>query len=340
MGMREGKPASTTRTERWLLTLVEGMPQMVWRAVGNGQWTWASPQWFRYTGLTPEESLGDAWLDAIHPEDRGLAVSAWRMADTLDEYQTELRVRAADGRYKWFRVCADPVHDGDNTIVEWLGTSTDVHDLRQLQAEQKVLVAELQHRTRNLIAVVHSIFMQTISSAASVDDFRNRFENRLAALSRVQGLLSTSQQNPITIRSLLDLELNALAEARVAEQVTLSGPDTIIRSATAQTLALGVHELSTNALKYGALSHCGGRLHIRWYEHAANDQQWLCLEWNETGAPIAPEAQHGTGYGRRLIEYALPRQLGARTRIRFGADHMTCFIDLPLRRGAGEVERG
>ena len=330
MTAREG--AAPIGGEAWLRALVEGMPQMIWRAVGMGHWTWSSPQWHRYTGQSEADSLNGGWLDAVHPEDRDLARDHWARAADQGEFHADLRILAPNGRAKWFQTRGRPLRDPTGEIIEWIGTSTDVDDLRQLQSEQKVLVAELQHRTRNLIAVVHSICAQTIQRAGSLDEFQNSFEERLSALSRVQGLLSVAERDPITIGRLLDLELNALAGGRVAQQVTLDGPETIVGNSAAQTLALAVHELCTNALKYGALSTPGGVLDVCWREHVEDGQPWLFLRWTETGSQHRPSAMSGDrGYGRILIEQALPRQLGARTMLTFGADGMACTIDLPLK---------
>lgn len=319
------------RSEAWLLALVEGMPQMIWRSIEQGSWTWCSPQWTDYTGQTIAESCEAGWLAPLHPDDRTVAIEAWIAAPALGEFRAELRIRRRDGNYRWFQTRGEPLCDETGAIAEWIGTSTDVHDLRQLQSQQKVLVAELQHRTRNLIAVVHSISVQTLQRAATLDDFRDRFEDRLAALSRVQGLLSTSERRPITIRRLIEMELNALAEDQIQERVETSGPDTIVRNSTAQTLALAVHELSTNALKYGALASPNGKLTIRWHEQVRDSEPWLHLDWREVGLRQRAAASSTRGYGRVLIEQALPRQLGAETSLDLGPAHMTCTIDLPLR---------
>jgi two-component system CheB/CheR fusion protein len=322
---------SSRRSEAWLLALVEGMPQMIWRSVGQGSWTWSSPQWADYTGQTIAESCGAGWLVPLHPDDRIVARDAWTAASTRGEFRAELRIRRRDGNYRWFQTRGEPLCDAAGAIVEWIGTSTDVDDLRRLQSQQKVLVAELQHRTRNLIAVVHSISVQTLQRAATLDDFRDRFENRLAALSRVQGLLSTSEHRPITIRRLIEMELNALAEDHIEERVATSGPDTIVRNSTAQTLALAVHELSTNALKYGALASPTGKLTVQWRELVRNGDPWLHLDWHEIGLRERAAPPSTRGYGRVLIEQALPRQLGAETSLALGPTHMTCTIALPLR---------
>lgn len=314
---------------------------MIWRAVGEGSWTWSSSQWSRYTGQSVEESSGLGWLGVIHPDDHDVAKESWRHALQAGEFHADLRVRSRDGSYKWFQTRGLPVHDAEGQVVEWIGTSTDVNDLRQLQSAQKVLVAELQHRTRNLIAVVHSICVQTLQRSCSLDDFRDRFEDRLSALSRVQGLLSTSEHEPITIRRLLEIELAALGDGQIGSQVELHGPDTIIRNSTAQTMALAVHELCTNALKYGALSSSAGRLHVSWRESIRQGGPWLCLIWKETGVPpMQPPGRDKQGYGHVLIEQALPRQLDAQTRLSFDETGLNCTIDLPLKHARSDDLNG
>ena len=304
---------------------------MIWRSVGQGSWTWSSPQWARYTGQTADVSSGSGWLNAVHPDDHETANAAWANATAAGEFSAELRIRGQDGGYRWFQTRGSPVRDSEGSILEWIGTSTDVDDLRRLQSQQKVLVAELQHRSRNLIGVIHSIAMQTLQRAGTLDDFSDRFEDRLAALSRVQGLLSTSENEPVTIRRLIEMELRALAEEQIGDQVEAAGPDTVVRNSTAQTLALAVHELSTNALKYGALATPHGRLQIRWHEHVRDDRPWLHLNWRETGVLERPSATTRRGYGRILIEQALPHQLGAETDMRLMPGEMACTINLPLR---------
>lgn len=328
-------------TETWLVTLIEGMPQMIWRAVGQGAWTWSSPQWQGYTGQSEGQSAGAGWLDVVHPDDRDSGRTAWAEAEQQGEFHADLRIRNTMGAYRWFQTRALPIRSDEGAIIEWIGTSTDVDDLRRLQAEQKVLVAELQHRTRNLIAVVHSIAEQTIQRSTSLDDFQDRFDDRLSALSRVQGLLSHAEHDPITIGRLVELELIALAGPRGRERVTLTGDDIAIQNTAAQILALAIHELSTNALKYGALSSPEGHLSVSWFEYEDARGRWLCVKWLETGLALS---QQGTpervGYGRVLIEQALPQQLGAATVLSINRDQVSCVIDLPLEHYRAEPTDG
>ncbi|WP_267396628.1 MULTISPECIES: PAS domain-containing protein [unclassified Sphingomonas] len=123
-------------------TLVEGMPQLAWRSHGEGQWSWSSPQWAAYTGQPAEEALGRGWLAVFHPDDRDAVIAAWRAAEGRDLFQCEGRIfHLAEQRYRHFQSRGTPVRDADGSVIEWLGTSTDVDALLQLQQRQEVLVA-------------------------------------------------------------------------------------------------------------------------------------------------------------------------------------------------------
>lgn len=328
------------RSELRFRTLIEGIPQLVWRARGAAEWTWSSPQWREYTGQTEGEALGSGWLDAFHPDDRQSAIEGWNGAEGNGHLAIAGRIyHAAENRHRHFQTRALPVRDADDAIIEWLGTSTDVDDLLQLQQEQGVLVAELQHRTRNLMAVVQAVTNRTLKNATSLDQFAERLNDRLSALSRVQGLLSRRDTGTrVPFDTLLREELSAhcdLAAARTEQQIALHGPAGIpLRSATVQTLALALHELTTNAVKYGALSDQQGKLAICWGvrdEGASGPQLWI--DWRETqvaDVPAQDAPPRGGGYGRELIERALPYQLGARTSYRFQADGVHCTIEVPI----------
>ena len=169
-----------------------------------------------FTGLGFEDSLGLGWLDAIHPDDREVTLRRWAEAAATGEYYVEHRVRrTADGGYRWHQTRARPMDTGDGTEEgEWVGTMTDIHDLRSTQDQQRVLVAELHHRTRNLLAVVQSIALRTLRTSASLEGFGEEFESRLQALGRVQGLLARADQEAVDLRALVDAELDSARRRR------------------------------------------------------------------------------------------------------------------------------
>lgn len=323
------------RAEERLRTLIQGIPQLVWRSGRGGRWTWSSPQWQAFTGQTLEESLGLGWLNALHPDDRQAAHLAWVDTEGTEPLAMETRIRHRDVRsHRWFATRATPVRDAQGNIVEWLGTSTDVDDLRRMQARQDVMVAELQHRTRNLLGVVQSVAKQTLRTSDTLARFEAAFTDRLSALSRVQGLLSRSDHEPITMGTLIHSELDALGAAHMPDRVVVEGPEVRLRKGTVQTFALALHELATNARKYGALASASGRLRVTWHIVVEAGGRRLALEWREIGIDRAREAESPVtrigGYGRDLIERALPYALRARTTYELGDTDLFCRIDLPL----------
>lgn len=317
--------------------LVEGVPQLLWRAVDAGNWQWASPQWTTFTGQAEADSLGRRWVDRIHAEDRDAVLAAWTRADDDGGFDVEHRLRRVDGTYHWFNTRAVPVRDASGHIVEWLGTSNDIDALRTAQERQDVMVHELQHRTRNLIAVTSAIADRMIEGSSSLEEFGTRFQDRLAALSRVQSLLSKATTgNRITFDELVRTELHALGAIDTEGRLVLDGPRVPLHSQTIQSLALALHELATNAVKYGALASAQGHLAISWWLQQEGDGvPWLYVDWLESGValPTTIVAPATGGYGRHLIERSLPYQLGARTYYRFTNDGVHCMIAVPIMLG-------
>lgn len=333
---REAEEALRGSEER-LKSLVEGLTPLAWRASDIAFWSWASRQWQEYTGQSEAESEGRGWMGTLHPDDRAIALAAWDRAIEQDGFEAEWRIcRASDGAYRWFQTRTTPVRDEAGAIVEWIGTSTDVNDLRDLQERQGVLVAELQHRTRNLIGVVRQVAQKTARGSSDLDAFRDRFRDRLDALARVQGLLSRlNEHDRVTFDELVRTELSAHgAEPDEDGRVVIDGPDGVrLRSTTVQTLAMALHELATNAVKYGALGQPDARLAVTWHlsPEEGSDQAWLHVDWRETGVVMpTADAPGGSGQGRELIERALPYQLAARTTYVLADDGVRCTIAMPV----------
>ncbi len=193
---------------------------------------------------------------------------------------------------------AAPHHwtDDEAALVQEVADRTwDALERARAEDHLRVVVAELQHRSRNLIAVVRSIANQALASSDSLDAFRVTFQDRLSALSRVQGLLSRSEQDPITIEMIVRMELAALGADDALSRMRLSGPDVPLQNSMVQTLSLALHELATNARKYGALSNENGQLECRVARgHARKRRKRLTLDWTETWAARQPSADPQT----------------------------------------------
>ena len=314
-------------------TLVEGIPQLVWRSGDEGHWTWASPQWLAYTGQTQEEARGLGWMDAVHPADRDSTTLGWEQARAHGEVVVEFRLRrASDNEWRWHQTRSMPVRGApepgwpDGRILEWLGTTTDIENLKALQGRQSVLVAELQHRTRNLLAVVSAIARRSFGRTEGSTDF----QLRLATLGRVQGFLSRVENWSLDLEELVRAELLAAGNGD-SHKARLEGPKVGLPGDKAQPVALALHELATNAAKYGALAQPAAVLSVTWrLEGGTGEGRQLVLDWRESGVAMRPAPLRRRGYGTELIERALPYQLKATTELVFGSDGVRCLLIMPL----------
>jgi two-component sensor histidine kinase len=216
-----------------------------------------------------------------------------------------------------------------------LSQKLEQHEMALHEREERLalVAAELQHRTRNLISVVGTIADDTLRTSNTFDDFRTSYHDRLEVLGRAQGLLfQKADGGRVTFDELLNSEL-AAQSVRVREHgsITLNGPqDVRLRSGAVQMLAMALHELVTNAVKYGALKQPSGRLTVRWWKEtsAENDRPWLHVDWKESGVEMPPPDAR-FGHGRELIERALPYQFGAQTTFALEPDGVHCTISLP-----------
>ena len=318
---------------------------------GLGLWDWnlrtGEVHWSDQHYLLEGYEVGEvtpsyeAWLARLHPDDAEAVEAALQSAMASgSDYSDEFRVLHPDGSVHWLTARARFERDARGQAIRMVGALMDVTERREWEERQKVLVAELQHRTRNLMGVVRSIVRQTAALSRDFDDFRERFKDRLEALARVQALLSRlDEHDRVPFDVLVRSELAAVGGA--SERVRLSGPEGIrLRSSTVQTLAMALHELATNAVKYGALGQPAGQLDITWAcSTDADGTPWLHIDWRETGVVVAPQAAAAVsagfargGQGRQLIERALPYQLQARVGYSLYADGLHCTIAFPVSR--------
>ena len=216
-----------------------------------------------------------------------------------------------------------PYRDGEHQVDGAMLSFVDVTGLTEAEQHQRVLIAELQHRTRNLLQVVQAIVAQTLGRAS----VPKVLTERLAALGRVQSLVSRSSGHDVDLGEVVRLELQAYAGN--GGRVAAAGPPVPLGFQRVQILALALHELTTNAVKHGALRDDGGRLDIRWTVERGGDVPLLVLDWRESGVAMPADTPR-RGYGRELIERALTYTAKAKTRLSFGADGVACRIEMPL----------
>jgi two-component sensor histidine kinase len=202
--------------------------------------------------------------------------------------------------------------------------------LRESEARQRRLVADLQHRVRNILTVVRSVFARTVETGTDLATVADHFRGRLDALARTHVVATRNASGGVDLEELIRDELLSVGVADAAD-VEIGGPEVELPAAIAEGLGLAVHELTTNALKYGALSVAGGRLAISWTVNLGDRAgRTLDLSWVEDGVPALPLRPTREGFGRELIERALPYQLAARTHLEFRGGGVRCSISLEL----------
>ncbi|WP_326523166.1 PAS domain-containing protein [Sphingomonas sp.] len=332
---RRAAEVALRRSERSLRLAIEGAGMAAWDLdleTQRGSW---SANRFDLLGL-PRARDGDgtieAWLDRVHPEDRGIASDALAacIADGTP-YTIVYRIRRADtGEQRWLQSHGSRI-DGDNGRPDrFVGVSFDVTDMREAQARQQLLIDELDHRVKNMLAIIQGIAQQTFKAGADPAAARAAFDGRLRALSQTHNLLTARHWGDISLAQVIG---DALAPHGPAGAMALSGPDFAVSTRTAVSLSLAMHELATNAVKYGALSVPGGGVEVRWTIDRGAPSR-LMLEWVECGGPPVLEPAR-RGFGTRMIERGLSAELGGSVTIDFAADGLRCTVDAPLgeRRG-------
>ncbi len=226
-----------------------------------------------------------------------------------------------------------PIRDPAGAVTAWLSIQRDITARKRSERRQSELAAELQHRSRNLLAVVNAIARRTMSASRSVDAFSARLFRRLAALGRVHGLLARSVAASPTIGDLVRDELAALDPAPPWANITLDGPEVALPDAILQTLTLALHELAANAAEHGALATGGGHLAVQWQSDGGGESDpHVTLEWVETGIPPPPADWNPNtrGYGRELIERALPHAVRATVLYELDRSGLRCIVRVPL----------
>ncbi len=296
------------------------------------RWTKAAEPYLCYAPQDIGTSI-EWWVEALHPDDRARVSAGLQAAinGSQDIWTGEYRLRRADGSY------ADVLHRGtvlrnqNGKACRMIGAISDQSERKRAEATQKLLIAELQHRTRNLLAIVTSVARQTERTSTSQEEFARSFYARLAALSRVQSLLSRGNGHRVLLGELIEEELAAHGAGTKGGRISVTGPEVALSSKTVQVLTLALHELATNATKYGALRQDQARLTISWAVSGSPEERLLALKWVESGVQLLAERSSiRRGFGRDLIERALPYDLGGETCWRLEADGVHCELRVLL----------
>ncbi|WFU38966.1 HWE histidine kinase domain-containing protein [Bradyrhizobium sp. CB82] len=292
----------------------------------NGDWMWDEGQ-YRIFGVAPETfNVTSASVQALlHPDDVDQFRKAIAEFNTgTRAYEAEFRIQRPDGEVRWCVGTAAATLDGNGRVVRVSGVTVDITERKRAEERQNLLAREVDHRAKNALALAQSIVRLT--RADDVKTYVNAVEGRINALARVHTILSLSSWQGAEINKLIEEEL---APYSLGGQIRLSGPEVQLVPATAQTLALALHELFTNSAKYGALSTRSGRLAIGWEVSG----EMLALTWEESGGPLVRQPK-ARGFGTKSLLASVESQLGGQAQFDWRAEGLLCRLEVPLTRKA------
>lgn len=272
-------------------------------------------------------SLSDTeWIGRIHAGDRDqfVATLTARRRDK-QPLAAEIRVAWPDGTIRWISIHGSVVRRADGTPYGSVGVVRDITDRIAAAERAKLLLNELHHRVRNTFATVLAVANQTARSSASIDTFLPVFQSRVVALSRAHDLLAREKWSGTDLADLV-VAIVRPDESAGRPQIAIDGPRHELNPAQALSLTLALHELATNARKYGALSVPAGTVSIGW---RLTDTGTVALQWTERdGPPVHPPTRQG--FGTRLLDEAFGHSLGGSTRLEFEPAGVTCRIEFAV----------
>ncbi|WP_165943209.1 sensor histidine kinase [Roseicella aquatilis] len=329
----------------------EARLRLAQEVAGIGTWEWDpeadgflwSPEHSALFGAaagSPGPTTLESFLALVHPDDRpAVRAGAWRALES-GEYEAEFRIlrpgRDGGEEVRWLLGRGRRMPGLAGRLGPILGVHMDFTARKEAEERQSLLMREVDHRAKNALAVVQAVLRLT--KADNARDFGRAIEGRVAALARAQTLLTESRWMGADLLAMLRGELDPFLGNAGSTRVSLDGPPLTVAPMAAQPLSMTLHELATNAAKYGSLSTPGGALDLTWTADHARDR--LRLRWAETGGPPLAGPPAGRGFGSRVIRTTIHDQLGGEVSFEWQPTGLVCLMELPLGRVVARPDGG
>ncbi len=306
-----------------------------------GTWLW-DVQANRVTGdhrfahafsLDPAQAAAglpvETFLERIHPRD--LPEVEVRIDESIHQgapYRNQYRIRQPDDSYLWVEASGRCEHDEEGRPTCFAGLMVDVHERKLAEQQQRTMINELNHRVKNTLAIVQSLAVQSFNGASSVESAAEVFNARLISLSHAHDVLTREHWHSALLSDLVE-QMARSHDFRGSERFDIAGPRVRLSPQNALSFAMALHELATNAIKYGALGDRGGGVRIHWCVGESNGRPILHLDWIEHGGPPVRPPTH-KGFGMRLIERSLNPARNGAVSIDYRESGLACHIAVPL----------
>ena len=272
----------------------------------------------------------DEFKRSLHPDDRYMLAQFHRTADKEDFFPAEYRIVRPDGTMLWVSGRGRVLARGpDGRALRVANIVVDITDRKKAEEHVQLLMREISHRAKNLLAVVQAIAGQTVRTAGSLDAFEKRFALRLQGLAASHDLLVRENWHGAPLAGLARQQLAPFAEEG-SFRLALSGPDVVLTASAAQTIGLALHELATNAIKYGAWSVPAGQVTLEWtFDDDQAGQPQLRLRWIESGGPPV-ERPTRKGFGHVVIENMVAQSVDGEVHADYDPTGMRWTLSIPV----------
>ncbi len=332
----ERKNAERARSvsERRFTAIVSQAAVGVTETTAAGRFLRTNAAFETMSGRTAQELQRLSRRELTHPDDAEAINQCFEQASRdRQPFEAEYRLVRADGKTAWVHDSVSVLDDSDGCAHRFISVTLPIDERKHAEEQTALLLGELDHRVKNVLAIVSSIVAQTLKADLSPEAFTEAIAGRITAITRAHNLLTShGEAGAGTLRDLIDTEL----EPYQRQDIRIDGPAIALTPKAGLSLAMAIHELASNAAKYGSLSVPRGQLTVSWALTEGPDRQ-LLLNWMESGGPLVPGPPSRRGFGTSLIERSLSFEFDAKVERSFASSGVVCTIALPYTAELGEL---
>jgi PAS domain S-box-containing protein len=317
--------ARLAESEARFRDMADSAPLPVWVTDCRGMLEFANRAFRELAGLELEQLTGDAWAQLMHPDDRARIARIREDARAVrrpNSWEARFRIH---GQWRWLRTASRARFDQMGEFQGYVGMAQDITEERQAEERQQLLINELNHRVKNTLATIQSLARQTLREGVSIVEARERLTERLLALSTAHNVLTRANWESADIADIAREAVRPYDEPQHS-RIEIDGPRARVAPNVALAISMALHELATNAQKYGGLSAPNGRVSLQWAPDLAGGA--VHLEWRESGGPPVSPPQ-SKGFGSRLLS-GLTAELGAAAVVDYAPAGLVCRLRAPV----------
>ncbi len=324
---RQAAEQELRKSEQRFRLMSEHAPVMIWMSHPDGSCLHLNQMLRQFWGVDDEAVAAFDWRSTMHPEDVDHIVATMTQALTEREpVSLKGRYRGSDGGWHVLQTDARPRFSASGAFMGMIGVNVDITERERADAQRELLLAELNHRVKNTLAVVQAIAHQTLKTT-DLDRARAAFDGRLAALAAAHNLLTKANWESAPLAHLVRDALRV--QATGGDRLVTSGPSVLLPPKQALAIAMALHELFTNAVKYGAFSNDEGRIDLQWSCSGEEGDAHLKMVWLEQGGPTVLTPRH-KGFGSMLLQQTLALDLDGEVSTEFRPEGLVCTIEAPI----------